>query len=561
MWRQRRHECFDRTFPKLGATVRADQPITTSNQSAASDDLGRLHDAVLLPDFIIRSLETYKQQPCIEFRGQVATYADVRDQTSQMLQVLQSQGLGVGSGIAVLSKNRHEVITNMTAAAVNGCSITPLHPMGSLDDHAFTIGAAGVHCIVFDPGSFSERARLLADQYPDLVMLGFGPNDVGEDYLVLADGFDPKPLESPDVSASDPCVLTFTGGTTGKPKGVVLPQRSWAELTAIQMAEWEFPDDLRMLIATPLSHAALTLLAPVLLRGGAFHVMEAFSPSAFFETVEREQITATLIVPVMLYALQSDARYGEADMSSVQTVFYGASPMSPTKLREAIELWGPIFFQFYGQTEAPMAIAHLKKADHDPSKPDRLASCGRPAPWVRVALLDENHQPVAAGETGEICVRSPLVMDRYKDLPEQTAETLAGGWLHTGDVGRYDSDGFLHIVDRTKDMIISGGFNVYPREIEDVLTTHPAVSIGLVIGVPDDKWGEAVKAIIVLSAEHQPSDQLTLDLQRLVKHAKGSQQAPKTIDYVTDVPLTAVGKPDKKALRSTYWDGTQRAVS
>ncbi len=541
--------------------MQPEQPIATSHRSTIPDQHHGLHDAALLPDFIIRSLDTYGSRPCIEFRGQVVTYADVGDQTSRMVQVLQAHGLGLGSGIAVLSKNRPEVITNMTASAVNGCVTTPLHPMGSLDDHAFTLEAAEVRCLVFDSDTFSERARLLADRFPDLLMLGLGPNDVGEDYLALAAAFDPKPLDPPAVSASDPCVLTFTGGTTGQPKGVVLPHRSWAELTAIQMAEWEFPDDLRMLVATPLSHAALTLLAPVLLSGGAFHVMDAFSPSAFFEAVERHRITASLIVPVMLYALQSDERYREADMSSVETIFYGASPMSPTKLQEAIDLWGPIFFQFYGQTEAPMVVAHLKKAEHDPSKPGRLASCGRPTPWVNVALLDADNHPVAPGESGEICVRSPLVMDRYKDLPEQTAESLAGGWLHTGDIGRYDADGFLHIVDRTKDMIISGGFNVYPREVENVLTTHPAVSIGVVIGVPDEKWGEAVKAVVVLRPGHDPSDQLTRDLQQLVKEAKGPQQAPKSIDYVADVPLTAVGKPDKKALRVTYWSGTERAVS
>ena len=248
-------------------------------------------------------------------------------------------------------------------------------------------------------------------------------------------------------------------------------------------------------------------------------------------------------------------------LSSMETIFYGASPMSPAKLQDAIELWGPVFFQFYGQTEAPMVIAHMKKAEHDLSKPERLASCGRPTPWVHVALLDENNSPVPPGETGEICARGPLVMDGYKDMPEQTADTLAGDWLHTGDVGRYDEDGFLYIVDRTKDMVITGGFNVFPREVEDVISAHPAVAMVMVIGVPDDKWGEAVKAIVVLGPGHAPSDELTREIQQLVKDAKGSQQAPKSVDYVDDIPLTPVGKPDKKALRSVYWTDADRAVS
>ena len=189
-------------------------------------------------------------------------------------------------------------------------------------------------------------------------------------------------------------------------------------------------------------------------------------------------------------------------MSSMETIFYGASPMSPAKLTQAIEHWGPIFFQFFGQTEAPMVITHLKKGEHDLSRPDRLASCGRPVPWMHVALLDSNNRPVVPGESGEICTRGPLVMNGYKDLPDETAEALSGDWLHTGDVGRFDDDGYLYIVDRTKDMVITGGFNVFPREVEDVISTHPAVSMVMVIGVPDDKWGEAVKAVVVLRPDH-----------------------------------------------------------
>ena len=211
----------------------------------------------------------------------------------------------------------------------------------------------------------------------------------------------------------------------------------------------------------------------------------------------------------MLYALQGHPRYETADMSSMETIFYGASPMSPAKLAQAIEDWGPIFFQFFGQTEAPMVITHLKKGEHDLARPDRLASCGRPVPWMHVALLDSNNRPVAPGASGEICTRGPLVMTGYKDLPDETAEALSGDWLHTGDVGRFDDDGYLYIVDRTKDMVITGGFNVFPREVEDVISTHPAVSMVMVIGVPDDKWGEAVKAVVVLRPDHEPSDALT----------------------------------------------------
>lgn len=522
--------------------------------------MSKLHHEPLLPHLIIGALNRFENEPCIHLGGHVMSYGDVRRQTSQLLQALQSVGVVTGTRLAVLSKNRPEVLTNLTASMINGSVITPLHPMGSLDDHSYVVGAAEIRCLVIDTDYFADRARDLKERFPGLIVLGFGPNEVGDDYLALAATFEPQPLVAPDVEPDDLCTVAYTGGTTGLPKGVLLPQRVWSDLTFIQMAEWEFPDEIRMLVATPLSHAAMTLLGPVLLHGGTFHVMDAFGPDAFFDAVEQHRITATLLVPVMLYALQGHSRYRTADMSSMETIFYGASPMSPPKLADAIALWGSIFFQFYGQSEAPMVIAHMKKSDHDLTKPERLASCGRPAPWVHVALLGPDDEPVAPGAAGEICARGPLVMIGYKDMDDETAETLSGDWLHTGDVGRFDDDGFLYIVDRTKDMVITGGFNVFPREVEDVMSAHPAVNTVMVVGVPDEKWGEAVKAVVVLAPGHGSSDELTAELQAMVKRAKGSQQSPKTIDYVDEVPLTAVGKPDKKAVRARYWTGSERAI-
>jgi fatty-acyl-CoA synthase len=519
-----------------------------------------IHNPPLMPHMLIDGLNRYNDEPCLFLGDKVASYADVRRSTSQLVQALQSKGLGKGDRIAVISGNRPEVLANIAAMQIAGCIGSPLHPLGSLEDHAYVIEHAEVNALVFDASVFSNRAGELKDRFPSLLLLGFGPNDIGDDYLALAESFEPQTLVAPDVQPTDVSSITYTGGTTGKPKGVLSTYRATAYMTMIQMAEWEFPEDLRMLIATPLSHAAAAFFIPVLQKGGAFYVMQGFSPDEFFDTVEQHRITATMLVPVMLYYLMDSERAKSADMSSMETIFYGASPMSPTRLREGIERWGQIFYQFFGQSEAPMVLTNMKKAEHDLSKPERLASCGRPAPWVQMALMDDHNKPVEAGAAGEICVRAPLVMKGYKDMPEQTAEAMEGDWLHTGDVGRLDDEGFLYIVDRKKDMVVTGGFNVFPREVEDVISTHEAVAQVAVIGVPDEKWGEAVKAVVVLKPGSEASDQLTSVLTDLVKDAKGSVQAPKSIDYVEGIPLTAVGKPDKKVLRAQYWDDVERSV-
>jgi fatty-acyl-CoA synthase len=352
--------------------------------------------------------------------------------------------------------------------------------------------------------------------------------------------------------------LAYTGGTTGKPKGVMGTHRAGAAMTQIQMSEWQWPTEVRHLICTPLSHAGAAFFVPALLQGGSMVVLPGFEPGKVLAAIEQYKITSIMLVPTMLYVLMDHPAFETTDLSSLQTVFYGAAAMSPTRLAEAIGKLGPIFFQFYGQAECPMTITVLRKEDHDPNNLERLASCGRPVPWVHVALLDDEGHEVPEGEPGEICVRGPLVSAGYWKKPEQTAELFAHGWLHTGDVARRDDEGFLYIVDRKKDMIISGGFNIFPREVEDVLSSHPGVAAAAVIGVPDEKWGEAVKAVVV---RRPGSDVGGEELAAMVKERKGAHHTPKSVDFVDSIPVSPLGKPDKKALRAQYWGQASRQVN
>jgi fatty-acyl-CoA synthase len=516
-----------------------------------------LHDGVFMPHLLDAALERNLDTPCVYLGDDILTGRQVRDEISRYAQALASLGIVKGSSISVLSKNRPEVLFNSGAQMVSGCRATPLHPLGSLDDHAYVIEDAEIETLVFDP-SFAERAAALQQRRPSLRLLSFGPAPVGEDLLALAARFDPAPLRVADLDAEDISGLAYTGGTTGKPKGVIGTYRSAATMTAIQMAEWQWPDEVRYLVCTPLSHAGAAFFIPTLLRGGCIVVLPGFEPGAVLEAIEKYRITAMMLVPTMLYVLLDHPDLDKRDTSSLRTIYYGAAAMSPTRLREAIERFGPIFFQYYGQAECPMTVTVLRKEEHDLTRPGRLASCGRPVPWLHVALLDDDGRPVERGAPGEICVRGPMVMQGYWKKPEQTAEAFRFGWLHTGDVATEDKEGFYTIVDRKKDMIVSGAFNVYPREVEDVLATHPAVAQAAVIGVPDDKWGEAVKAVVVLrpGAVVDP-----LELIALVKERKGPHYAPKSVDFADSIPLSPLGKPDKKALRAVYWQSSDRLVN
>jgi len=516
-----------------------------------------LHDGVFMPHLLAAALERNLDSPCVYLGDDVLTGRRVRDEISRYSQALRSLGIAKGSPISVLSKNRPEVLFNSGAMMTVGCRATPLHPLGSLNDHAYTVEDAEIETLVFDP-SFAERAEALHDLFPSLRLLSFGPAPVGDDLLALAAGFSPAPLDIADLDAEDISGLSYTGGTTGKPKGVMGTYRSASTMTAIQMSEWQWPDDVRYLVCTPLSHAGAAFFIPTLLRGGCIVVLPGFEPGAVLEAIEKYRITAMMLVPTMLYVLLDHPDLDRRDLSSLQTIYYGAAAMSPTRLREAIERLGQIFFQYYGQAECPMTVTVLRKEEHDVSRPERLASCGRPVPWLHVALLDDDGNPVERGTPGEICVRGPMVMQGYWKKPEQTAEAFRFGWLHTGDVAKEDDEGFYTIVDRKKDMIVSGAFNVYPREVEDVLATHPGVAQAAVIGVPDEKWGEAVKAVIVRrpGADVDPDE-----LIALVKELKGSHCAPKTVEFADSIPLSPLGKPDKKALRAAYWQGAERQVN
>ena len=525
----------------------------------------QLHRPQYMPDLLIRALDRNADRPALHLGETTLTAGELRDAMSRFVQALASLGVGKGTAASMLARNRPEVLISMGSTIVAGCRNTALNPNSGIDDHAYIVGDAQIEMIVFDPRHFEDHVAELVARCPSLTtVLSLGPSKVGTDILALAEGFDPAPLVAAEVDGEDASSLVYTGGTTGRPKGVVNTFRSGVTLPQIQMSEWQIPDQMKFLVCTPLSHAGAAFFLPTLLAGGALVVLEQFSPAAALEAIEKYRIDATMLVPTMIYMLLDHPDIETRDLSSLQTIYYGAAAMSPARLREGIDKLGPVFFQFYGQSECGMSIAVLRKEEHLVDDPARLASCGRPVPWLDVRLLDDDLNEVPVGELGEICVRGPLVMQGYWNKPAETAEALEGGWLHTGDIARRDAAGFLSIVDRKKDMIVSGGFNVYPGEIEDVISALAEVADVAVIGAPDAKWGESVTACVVLRAGHGETEaeraRIAAEIAREVKAQRGSVEAPKAVDFLEAIPVTGLGKPDKKALRARYWEGADRLV-
>ena len=488
--------------------------------------------------------------------GQRMSYRDLEQQCHRLVRCLQAMGLRRQDGIAVLASNRPESVAAIIAAHLMGLVYTPLHPLGSEEDQAFVLADAKVKALVVDVPRHAERGLALAQRQLVPHVLTLGPAGYGSDLLAASSGLDGSDITL-DARPDDILKIAYSGGTTGQPKGIVHHQRTVVSSALQQLACWEWPEQVRFLAATPVSHAAGAMILTTLLQGGTVHLLERFTPGGFLQAVAAERITTTFLVPTQVYGLLDAPELGAHDIASLRLVLYGAAPMAPARLRQALGLIGPVFAQVYGQAEAPMTISYLRRDEHDLDRPERLGSCGRALPGNQVRLLDAQHAEVPVGEIGELCVRGPLVMSGYLDRPEETAKVFAGDWLHTGDMARRDVDGYFYLVDRAKDMVISGGFNVYSSEVESCLAQHPAVALSAVIGVPHPKWGEAVMAVVVLKAGARVE---AAELIAFVTERKGVVQAPKRVEFVDALPLTALDKVDKKALRARHWAGHDRQV-
>jgi len=338
--------------------------------------------------------------------------------------------------------------------------------------------------------------------------------------------------------------IKFTGGTSGVPKGVMQPYRAWNTCIVSQRHAYGFTARDRYLVSAPLTHGASTYILPILGAGGAFVFPEDTRPATLLQTIADHSVTTFFAPPTMIQMLVDAAQTANRSTPSLRNVIYGGAPMRPNRIREAQDAFGPVIHATYGQTEAPQIITHLGAVEI--ADPDNLASAGRPSLMTEVRIMDADRRLRPAGEVGEVVVRGDLVMTGYLDMPDKTAETIVDGWLHTGDLGLLDERGYLFLRDRSRDVIITGGFNVYPSDVETVLARHPAVADCVVFGVPDDHWGEAVHAAI------EPRPNLTPDIAAItafLKHELGSVKTPKVVHVFPAMPKSPVGKVLKNAVR------------
>ncbi|WP_116203723.1 acyl-CoA synthetase [Amycolatopsis circi] len=503
-----------------------------------------------LTDYLDKGASLGPSAPCLTTDGGSLSYGEVQQLSWRVARALARSGVRPGDKVAILSANDPVSFGCVFGISRAGAVWCPVNPRNEAAENRELLDLFDCTCLLVQK-SFAPLVSRIADQLPKLTTVvcldGSFPGAIplAEWLEGLFDA--PWQTDPPD----DTAMLVGTGGTTGRPKGVVLTGHNVETMSALTLMSYPFQPRPRYLALAPLTHAAGVLCFPVLALGGEIVVMPSPDLGRFLELIERHRITHTFLPPTLIYLLLDHPALSTTDFSSLECLWYGAAPMSAARLEEAITRIGPVLGQLFGQSEAPMMISTLAPADH--FHPDgslareRFTSAGRPTPLTQVAIMADDGTLLPRGERGEIVVRGPLVMPGYYRNPDATADVSRHGWHHTGDIGYLDEENFLYVVDRAKDMIITGGFNVYSAEVEQALMTHPAVQDCAVIGLPHEKWGEQVTAVVQL---HQGRTAAADELRATVKELLGSVKTPKEVLLWPDLPRSKVGKVLKTDVRT-----------
>lgn len=470
---------------------------------------------------------------------------------------LLAHGVGAGDRVGFLGLNTPDFYFALTGTAKTRAAFTVFNWRLAVPELAQLIEDSQTRlCIVERAlGDLWNEAASLCGRRIETIWI--------DEKSTLEAVFYDRPAEKPDlfISEEDTAIQLYTSGTTGLPKGVMLSHGGFNRMRLCEHFEpaYHWEDDDIFINPLPNFHLlSIGIAFQCLYNGVAISIVRQFHPATVLATIARDRPTLLTLTPTMIQMLLDDPDAETTDFSSLRLTLYAGSPISLGLIKRAIAMMPCKFMQFYGATEANGAFSILRPDEHDLNDEARLQSCGRPLPLIEFRIVDAAGEEVADGEPGELLVRSPAIFTGYWNQPENTAKVMENGWYHTGDVARRDADGLYYIVDRVKDMIVSGGENIYSAEVENAISTHPHVAAVAVIGVPDGRWGEAVKACVIVKEAHSlcEADVLAHARERLAGY-----KVPKSVDFFEAFPLVPSGKVSKKDLRAPYWDGHERAVS
>jgi long-chain acyl-CoA synthetase len=519
-------------------------------------------------DYLIRrAVNEYPDHPALVYRDTRRTFRELNQRVNRLANGILRLGIRKGDRVGMLLHNGCEFIEIDFALSKTGIVRVPLNARLTDKDHEYMLNDSGSKTLIFgeDFTETVQRMRSHLTTVKQFIRVSEGlskPNVLqAVEYEDLIKRGSPEEPAT-EIDEEDLHTLFYTSGTTGKPKGAMLTQKSWANVAINLVLDYGPVTEKDVILNTqPLSHGAGFFVLPFFIKGATNVLIPDVKPSVIFETIQREKVTVLKLVPTVLYQLTESPEKTRYDLSSLHSIIYGGSPSAAPRLKDAIQFFGKKIAQLYGQAEAPMCISTLAKEDHHIDGPEervrRLSSAGRPCLNVEVKVVDDNDKELPRGEVGEVIVRGYHMMKGYWNLPEATAEVMRNGWIHTGDMGYLDPEGYLFLVDRKRDVIISGAFNIYPKELEDVIAAHPNVKEAAVIGVPDEKWGEAVKAVVVPKAGETVTEQEIIDYCR--DHMAGFKK-PKSVDVVSELPRNPYGKVLKTVLREQYWKGYDRRI-
>jgi len=512
-----------------------------------------------------RSVQRHPEKVATIFAERQQTYRQYADRVARLASALRTLGMELGDRVGMLALNSDRYLEFFQGTWWGGGAVNPINVRWSTAEIAYSLDDCDTKILLIDDKfkDMADELRIRSKSLQILIYVGDGatpPNMLNYQKLIAQ----ATPMNDAGRGGRDLAAVMYTGGTTGFPKGVMLSHDNLGSNALGAVAEGCASIDAIALSIAPMFHVACgVLMNGHATFGSTFVIAPSFTPKDTLESIQRHRVTHVLLVPTMIQLTVDFPEANRYDVSSIKLVMYGGSVISQAVLRRAMKFFANAdFVQAYGMTELSPCVTYMSAQDHRSNKPGVLRSAGRVNLTSQVRIVDEQGNEVPHGKVGEVAARGPGVMLGYWNKPEQTADAIRNGRMHTGDGGYLDDEGYRFIVDRVKDMIVTGGENVYSAEVENALSQHPAVAISAVIGIPSEQWGEAVHSVVVLKANVEADeDKLSSELIQHCRNLIAGYKVPRSVEFRTSMPMTGAGKIQKVELRKPYWEGKTRAVN